>query len=383
VIRPAALLLVTGALLAGRAVPASAAPDGSAAFERASGKLAAGDVAGAAADMVALADRLPDDPLADDALFSAGQLYEERLGDPARAAELYRRLIDRYPDSRVSLAAERRLATLREALGPNAGGARALGEMNQILHGHPDRAPAESIAMMERLVADNPDWPGLPAALLWLGNAYDRAGRRADAEATFAGIADRWPADDRSFEALRRAAEVAAKSGRYDVAAGYVDRMDPGGDPGRARSVRDTRRMVDRERLRSRLYRASFAVLALVVVLLVGAVRLTAGSWRATARSLARPPAQVAYMVPVALLLGASALTGHEEVAPAVFLILAGGVAIAWLHGAAVRPARRRWLVVAPSLAAVAGVVAICYIAVHRTRLIDLIVSTVRFGPDV
>jgi ABC-type dipeptide/oligopeptide/nickel transport system permease component len=67
-----------------------------------------------------------------------------------------------------------------------------------------------------------------------------------------------------------------------------------------------------------------------------------------------------------------------------VAIIAGAGVVIAWLHGVAIRLHRkRRLLVAAHALAAVVGVIAACYIAVHRTRLLDMIVSTVRFGPDV
>lgn len=371
-------------------------------FSAANAMRARGDDGHAAAALVALADDLPADPLADDALFSAAQLYEEKLGDPARAAELYRRLLRDYPDSRVSLGAERRLAHLRAAMGPGDAGAAALAEMNDILFGHAGRPEAESIARMEALVARNPKWPGAVEAWSWLGDAYARAGRTSDALAALDRVITGWPASDEAFQALGRAAQLAARAGRFDAADGYVAamylRLRPGQagaplsaggqqgqvDPARVHSWEDARALVARERLRARLYLASQLVFALLFLGLLASIGLGAGSPRAALRALVRPPIEVIYMLPVAGVLCASSLTGFNEIAPAVAIIAGAGVVIAWLNGVAIRLHRkRRLLVAAHALAAVIGVIAACYIAVHRNRLLDMIVSTVRFGPDV
>ncbi len=249
--------LVVCALLACALSGEARADSGADRFAAASAMRARGDDADAAAALVALADQLPADPLADDALFSAAQLYEEKLGDPARAAALYQRLLRDYPDSRVSLGAERRLAHLRAAMGPGDTGAAALAEMNDILFGHADRPEAESIRRMEALVAHNPKWPGAVEAWSWLGDAYARAGRTGDALAALDHVVAGWPDSDEAFQALGRAAELAARAGRFDAADRYVGAMRAGDDPARARSVDDARALVARERLRARLYLAS------------------------------------------------------------------------------------------------------------------------------
>ncbi len=376
--------LACGALLAAL-LPGEARADGGAErFAAASAMRAHGDDAHAAAALVDLADQLPADPLADDALFSAAQLYEEKLGDPARAAALYQRLVRDYPDSRVSLGAERRLAHLREALGPDDKGAAALAEMNDILFGHASRPEAESIARMEALVAANPNWRGAAQGLLWLGDAYARAGRTSDALAALDRVANGWPDSEEAFSALGRAAQLAARAGRFDRADRYVAAMHADDDPARQRSIEDAAALVARERLRERLFVAAQLAALVLFFGFLASIALGAGSARAAARAVARPPIEVIYMAPVAAVLCLSSLTGYSQIAPAVAIIAGGGVVIAWLHGVAIRlHQRQRLLVAAHTLAAVAGVIAVCYIAVHRTRLLDMIMATVRFGPDV
>lgn len=391
----AALAMV--ASLSAAAASAAAQPaagsdlgDGQARFERAGDLRAADQLAEAAAAYVALADELPGDVRADDALFAAAQLYEERLGDPARAAALYQRLVRDFADSRVSLAASKRLELLRPALGPADGGADALAEMKRILH-DPELPLDTAIADMEALVQAHPDWTGLPDAVLWLGHAFRRRDRPESALARYHEVATRWPASDQAFEALLTAIEVAAHVGQFDLAERDLETLHawavahPNDDPSRRRSLDAARATIDREHARARLYQAAFVVLALVLLGLALSLRIGAGSWRRAGRALARPPGEVLYMAPVAVVLVASALTGHEDIAPAVTLILVGGVAVTWLSGAglAAAPPGARLRPLLHVLGSAAGVLAIAYIALHRTRLLDLIVSTVRFGPEV
>lgn len=389
--RRAGLALVALALLApaAGAQPAPPPDDGQARFEHAGDLRAADRLADAAAAYVALADELPQHPRVDQALFAAAQLYEERLGDPARAAELYHRLVRDFPNSRVSLAAEKRLELLRAALGPGDRGADALAEMKRILH-DPALAPAAAIAAMEALIAANPDWVGLADAVLWLGHAHRRQNQPDSALARFHEVAERWPASEQAFEALLTAAEVAAHYGRFEMAERDLATLRDlaareGGDASRSRAVAGTQELVARHRLRARIYRVAFVVLGLALIGLGASLRRGAGSWRGAARALARPPWEVMYMAPVALLLVATALTGHEDVAPAVGLILGGGVAVTWLSGAGLAVGARsgRLRPILHLGGSALAVLAIAYIALHRTRLIDLIVSTVRFGPDV
>jgi len=65
-----------------------------------------------AADLTSVAERFPADPLADDALFSAARVHEER-GEPAQAERVYERVSSEYPKSPWASDARAALQDLR------------------------------------------------------------------------------------------------------------------------------------------------------------------------------------------------------------------------------------------------------------------------------
>jgi tetratricopeptide (TPR) repeat protein len=351
-------------------------------FDRATELMHAGDNGAAAEALVVIADDTPDDPLADDALFEAARLFEERLGDPARALALYERLLDRYGDSRSALAAGRRAEALRRDIGDDGGGAEAVAAFNEIRHRYPERSPAESIAMMEQLLADHPDWPGAVRGVMWLARVHQREGDLARAAARYGEVAERWPDSPETFEALRGAGDVAIARGRLDDAEAYFTALQTGGDPTLERAKHEAFVVLRKERRRARWYWMSFVAIAAALVVLIGSLRHAAGSWRAAGAALRSPPTEAIYFAPVAIVMIIAAATGHQSIAPATAIVLAGGLAVTWLSGAGLARAREPWRVAAHALSAAAAVVAIVYIALHRTRLIDLIAETIRFGPE-
>src|SRR5262245_61633632 len=94
---------------------------GQQAFEAAIAREAKGDYIGARTDLEQLAHRLPDDAFADDALFEAAVISEERLSDPAKAAQLYQEVATRYPQSRLARRARTRADFLSSSLRTGAG----------------------------------------------------------------------------------------------------------------------------------------------------------------------------------------------------------------------------------------------------------------------
>lgn len=374
--------LAAFALLLFLAPAPAAADEADAAFDRATALVAAGDDGAAAEALEALAARWPDSARADDALFLAARLAEDELGDPARALALYRRLVERYPDSRVALAAGRRAEALAGALGPGGAGDAALARFRAILGAYTVRGHDASVRAAEELLAESPDWAGRDQVHLWLGRVQARAGHLADAarhiEAAIALAADAGARDD----ARLVAGEVAALRGDHDAAAAHYRAIDTS-DPARARTVQDALAQLERSRGRARLSTLSYGVALAALLLLLASLRAAAGSWRAAARALRRPPTEVIYFAPVGLLLFAFALTGHEMIAPAVAVVTGGGLALSWLSGAALRarPARRR--AVAHALIAAAGMAALLYATLHHNGLLDLLLGTLRFGPEL
>jgi hypothetical protein len=100
-----------------------------------------------------------------------------------------------------------------------------------------------------------------------------------------------------------------------------------------------------------------------------------------------RPPLEVLFLAPVAAVLVGVALTTHETIAPAVLTLSIGGLVLAGVSGATLdllrasdRPLRGRAILHAAL--SVVAVVGLLYIALMRDDLLDMVIETVRFGPD-
>jgi tetratricopeptide (TPR) repeat protein len=347
-----------------------------------------GKPAEAAAVLSALVERAPDDPFADDALLELGAIYEEKLRDPVRAAETYERLLTRFPDSRHALRARRHAERLRAALGPGNQAAAPLAELNDILYGFAQRPRAESIARMERLVRDHPDFPEAPRAVFWLGSAYQQDGRAGDALARYRDVLARWPDGDWAVRAQKATGDVLLARGDFDGAQAAYRALRGRGDPTLELTADEALRRLAIERWRARATWASWALVALFAAGMIVVARHAAGSWRSAGRALARPPVEFWYLVPVALLFAFAAMTEHQGLGRAVEVILAGALVVTWLSGAALEAVRARRgrvsLVRAVGQAAWSGttILAICWIAVTRERLLDMLMETVRFGAE-
>src|SRR5262249_3756366 len=135
------------------------------AWDHAAALLRAGQAAQAAADFEQLADRFPDDELADDALFQAAELRGERLGDPEGGLGRHQRMIERYPQSRLLRRTQARIAFLTASL---ASGAQPLREYLDIVTHYPERRAADSIARMRALLGRAPSFSLAANAWFWL-----------------------------------------------------------------------------------------------------------------------------------------------------------------------------------------------------------------------
>jgi tetratricopeptide (TPR) repeat protein len=395
-------------------------------FTEATAAIAAGEHERAAAAFLTLVGDAPDHALASDALFTAAKLYEERLMDPARALPLYRRIVQEYPDSRPALAAERRAEEIAKMLQPAAkelgggpgiepdngadvgltgepigdgaggmaGAAQALARFTDILQGYTERGESESLALAEKLLLEHPDWRGAARVWAWSASVHERAGRWPQAlshyrRAINAVKAAPAASDEVLFTAYRGAGDAELALGRLAAAERYYRLLPARGDTSRALSQADALQALAQARWRRHWYDMALVVLALVVVSLLLSLRLSAGSAAMAWQIVRRPPTEVIFMMPIAAVLIAASLTAHYAIFPAVSIICLGGMAIAWLSGAALTAAavtgtrRRRLRALLHALAAVIAVIALCYIAIHRNRLIDLILDTVRFGPEL
>ncbi|TMQ15153.1 MAG: hypothetical protein E6J91_13860 [Deltaproteobacteria bacterium] len=321
-----------------------------------------------------------------DVLFAAARACEDKLDDPGRAVALYDRITADHPSARVAASAARRAAALRELIGPHGETAALAQELAQLI-ARADAEPAEAVIRRgDRLAAAA--WPGAPRAALWLADWLRRAGQLAEADARYAAITARWPTLPQARDALRGAVGSALDAHDWSRAEALAARLSIA-EPA-DRIVRDDLlAAAARGRRRGRWYAAAWlAIAAAFAGLLASLAEAILRSPPGTRRSALRPPIEVAFLAPVAIVLTGIAFTAHRLIAPAVATICAGGVALTWLSGATLERLRargrpRRLRAVAHVIACLAGVVALAYVALTRDNLIDALVETVRFGPDV
>lgn len=364
-------------LLLALASPGAAADDCGAGADRdafqAAMELLGRDDESAARALEALADAHPEGEFAPDALLEAAQLAEEKLGHPDRAAALYGRLVAHYPSSRLSIRARARRDFLTANL---AGGAAPLAEYQEILLRYAARPPAESRARMERLVAEHPDFPLADDGRLWLARSDLEDGHFESAMARFE-------------EVERHAAPEAARSARK----GRADAVLAAGHPLLARAL--YRSLLDGDRASAEAARAGLAAttaalvgLALFAISLAYlALFLGACAWQAR-RGLAGPlPVELKFFLPVAALFLLAAARANRPIFVATAAIALGGAAVIWLGGAATIGRLGRGPLsssgrLGRALATGMAVAAISYAAVHLTCLTDVVVETLRHGPD-
>ncbi|MBT8491966.1 MAG: hypothetical protein KJO07_02805, partial [Deltaproteobacteria bacterium] len=107
----------------------------------------------------------PGTPAAADELLSAAELYDQRLHDFERAAQLYQRVRTLDGQSRAGQRAAARL----ERIAPLLAGARgAMAEWSAILVAHDSEVDRETEARASQLLDRYPNWPGVSNVHLWL-----------------------------------------------------------------------------------------------------------------------------------------------------------------------------------------------------------------------
>lgn len=355
-------------------------------FAAAANLIAADREAEAAKQLEALAREVPQHSLAPEALFSAAELYEDRLADPARALALYKELGRLYPDSRRALAASRRAEVLAAQVGTAPGGVEAQRRFMTIRQGATRRSERESILLAEQLLRDEPDWAGAPAVAMWLASLDARAGRYESAMRRYLKAAEQFSEPEARFDALRGAGDMALHLARYDEAERYYRMMDSRGDPGRSIAISEALAAVTEARGRSTWFWTSAAIAAAgLLVLLVSLLRAARGPGAAL-RAMWPPPTEVLFLIPAAGLLSAVSYTDFQGLGPACTIVSAGGVVAAWISGAGLALRRggpyRAAFAVAHAAAAGIAVLALLYVAVYTTDLIDPVADTLRYGPE-
>ncbi len=336
--------------------------------------------------LIELTLNFPADALTDDALFLAATLSEEKLGQPAQARTLYQELLQNFPDSRVALAAARRLASLDQLIGPMGEGAEALAAFQDLRLRYPIRGGKESLALARQLLVEHGQWTGAYRIRLWMAENLRRLGDFESAAPLFEQVRTSSAPAPALVQATLGAADVEILRGNFWRATQLLDALaaEASLTPSEILALEELRARRALGASRARWVIASYLLIAGMLLLLLAAARRSAESWSSFWRALRTPPLEVVYMVPVALLFTAMALAGHEELGPAVAIISGGGVLISWLAANALRSAKKlnRPRAFFCATAATTATLGLCYLALHRAQLLDLLNTTLAFGPE-
>lgn len=316
-------------------------------------------------------------------LFRAARACEDTLADPKRALALYERIAREMPNARIVTSAERKIAALRGQLGSHNEFAASAAELARLV-ADADALPPEDIERRAAaLIAAA--WPGAPDAGMWLAEWLRRTGRLAEAQARYAEVAKRWPSSPQGQLALRGGAGNALDAHEWDLAQELATSLPAAEEADRI--VRDDLlKLADRGRRIDRWYARAWVVAILGLLALIASFveAIRRGGYH---RPTLRPPIEVLFLAPVAAVMVGVALTTHQLIAPAVVILSVGGMGFAWLSGATLDTLRARKREVrgrALLHAAICffAVVALLYVALVRDNLLEMVIETVRFGPE-
>jgi len=332
----------------------------------------------AAVELEALAREEKQSELAPEALFEAGQLYEEHLGDPEAARRCYRALVHGYPQSRLLRRANQRLLQLDHAL---RSGAVALVTFQQILRSTGE-ASTERRARLLTLLGESPEFALADQALFLVAETSLRLGDAAGASQHFATLHQRYPRSLWSAQGHRAQAEADLRARHIAAARSHYEALQAFPEAPWPLIASDGLRACQSASRRLRLAGGAWLLLGLSAAF-------------ATARGRRRlwpPPFEVWYYAPLSLFLAGVALWAQGgALALPIFVLGLAGTAVAWLGAAAgqswvsAAPAGARRslfrLLLALGLRAFA-VGAICYLVIYHFNLVEIVAETLRNGPD-
>ncbi|HEY3806126.1 MAG TPA: hypothetical protein VGL61_26165 [Kofleriaceae bacterium] len=303
----------------------------------------------------------------DDAWFEAGKLAEQAGDLPRARADLEQaRTVSTDPLlARRVAAALVRLAPLVSWTDVDAAHESLVDAIS-----HPRGDPKLPLEELGALVLASPGYPRALSAVLALARGWERDGAIETARSWL----DRAPAlaktpDEREHVTAERA-RFELRGGDVSVARASIARL---ADPHLRDQLADD---LARAEWRARLRLASWIVLAAIGLLAIAVLVRARVSWRV----LVRPPIEVLYGAPIALVLVGVAATGNPLVSRAVRVIAIAGLAVAWLAAAFGRPRSAGRAAIIAVLAALA-VLAATYLACDHDRMIDIVIETWRSGP--
>jgi hypothetical protein len=357
--------------------PARAQESGErAAFYAALARAQAGDAAGAHTALLALVARAPGDPFADDALIEAARLDDEVLGQPARAAELYERLVASYPESRLTLRAARRARALRAAMGPGGRDAPALARWQDILMHDPARGARSSIALAHQLLAEVPAFGQAPEVHLWLAERLAQEGETGRALVELAAIPGQEGVTLR--RARRLEAELAAAAGHFARARALLGQLvatTPAGDAAQRAALAEALTALDHDELTFATAVVAWSLLALLALLALWQLRRQR-------QALWPPPTVTLFVLPLSGLFVGAGLTENPMFGHAILALGSATVVVSWLVGAGLERSTRPLAILTWGGLGTLAMLACTYLTIYHLDLYDLVAHTFAFGPE-
>lgn len=325
----------------------------------------------------------PDSREVANVLFRAARACEDTLADPKRALALYERIAREMPNARIVTSAERKIAALRGQLGAHNEFAANAAELARLV-AEADTLPPEDVERRASVLIAAA-WPGAPDAGMWLAEWLRRTGKLAAAQARYAEVARRWPGTPQGLLAVRGGAGNALDAHAWDLAQELATSLPAAEESDRIVRA-DLLELADRGRRIDRWYTRAWVV-AIVGFLAMLASLIEAVRRGGFHRPTLRPPIEVLFLAPVAAVMIGVALTTHQLIAPAVVILCVGGIALAWMSGMTLDTLRARKREVRGRALLHVGVcflavVALLYVALVRDNLLEMVIETVRFGPE-
>ncbi len=324
--------------------------------------------ADAASALERFARERPASTLAPDALMEAADLSESRLFDPARALTSYSLVVTSYPQSRLAGRAATRKAELERMLGDPRTDAASLGAFTRLLGEAADPPVPAVREQVAHFLVEHPGFPLATRGQLWLARAAEQAGDLDEALRRYELAAD--GSDGLAARALYGKARLLLKRGRLREAEAAYEALARFSDPV---SLRE--RTQGRSALRSARIRRGLRIASLAVLILFLLTQLRGFRWRPI-------PIEVRFLAPIAALFVLAGAFQQRASARAIALIAVGGLAITWLSAGRARGSMAMTERLVRALAAALAVAALSYLAVVENRLGEVVLETLRSGPE-
>ena len=285
--------------------------------------------------------------------------------------------------SQGSAAAERRAERLRAAIGAGGEHGREATELAELI-ATADTLPINDVIRRANVLA-SAAWPGAPDAALWLAELLRRHGRYEEAQVRYAAVVSGWPGSTQATAALRGGAGNALDAEDWDLAE-QLAAQHPTTEPA-DRILRDgLLEAAATGRRHARLYLFAWIVLVLACGGLLGSLAdaILRGGRR---RPSPRPPFEVIFIAPLAIILIVVSYTTNSTAWPVVAAIAVCGTILSWISGATLDLLRQRGRAVraravAHVVCCFTAAVALGYIMIIRGDLLALLIETVQAGPE-